>query len=622
MDDALKSLVVNDPASSPSITYHAENTLEQTMKGLKLDLQKNSHIAALLNSLKGAEIEVRVPEPLKGRIMLVEHRIEVHAKNETNMGTTYITLFTMDGIRIIDLKEIVEFIFTDPEINTDANRALNIMLQSRDSETKELNVNLPGEEGKTRKVSLSYVIPTPVWKISYRLDLSQESPFLQGWAIVDNDSDTDWEDVELALVTGKPVSFIQNLYAPYHITRPVVPLFTSGIAEAKTYDSGTPSAKVTPSRRSSSSGGGDILSQSELDSLLCQMVSSDDDYAGSSYSVSAGNIETASGRAAGDQFEFTIKTPVTLPRRQSAMLPLVEGAVAAEKMLVYSPVNSYEGEIKCPAIATELTNNTGMKLPAGVITVYDGGTYAGDSLITFFPTDEKRIISFGEDMTVTCSFKSATGHEYCAVQIKSGVMKVDTKRIDTINYRFRNATSETKKLVLEHPISPNALLIEPVEYLEKTHDLYRFEIMLLPGDTTFVIAETEPLSHETTLSRKSAVEFETHISSVYLPEVVRKKFKRAMELNQVVHEEKEKIKKLKSRIDQLYKEQDRIRKNIEAVGAQTQQGQKYLERLIGQDTEIDEAQSAIATTEQSAQDAEAAYQKYLHEIYFCSNSEG
>ena len=161
-------------------------------------------------------------------------------------------------------------------------------------------------------------------------------------------------------------------------------------------------------------------------------------------------------------------------------------------------------------------------------------------------------------------------------------------------------------------------MTEPAEYFEKTHDLYRFEIMLPQGETTFTVVETEPLSHETTLSRKTTVDFQKHISSAYLPEDVRKKFKKAVELHKAISDENKKIAEHKVRIDQLYKEQDRIRKNLEAAGTQTQQGQKYLARLAQQDIEIDEAQSAITTAENSAKDAEAIYQKYIHEIYFDS----
>lgn len=620
MNDVLKSLVVNDPASSPTMTYHAENTLEQTLKGLRLDLQKHSHIAALISSLKGTEIEVLTPEPLKGTIMMVENRAEIHKKNETNVGATYISLLTEENIRVVSLNEISGFTFTDPEINADARRALSIMLQSRNSETQNLIVSLPAIEGKTRQVSLSYVIPTPVWKVSYRLDLAQESPFLQGWAIVDNDSDTDWSEVELALVTGKPVSFVQDLYAPYHLTRPTVPLSSVGIAKAKTYDSGSKGIAYSKPILDKTLGGSDILSQSEMDSLLCS-ITSGSDYSqpeDESFSIRRGTLETASGRAAGDQFEFTIKTPVTIPRHQSAMLPLVEGSVKAEKMLVYSSIYSRDNEATHPALAAELTNNTGMKLPAGAITVYDGGTYAGDSLIAFFPEDEKRIISFGEDMTVTCSFDCEIGHEYCAVSVKSGVMKIDTKRIEKHVYRFRNASSDAKRLILEHMIDTKAKLVEPADCFDKTHELYRFEVSLPHGDTSFTVIEVEDVSNERTLAQKSRADFITQINTTHLPDALREQFKHLLELLQVMHDENEKIKTLKVRIDQLHKEQDRIRKNLEAAGPQTQQGQKYLSRLSEQDSKIDEAQNAIVAAEQSAKDADAAYQKYVSEIYFDS----
>ena len=389
--------------------------------------------------------------------------------------------------------------------------------------------------------------------------------------------------------------------------RPTVPLSSSGVAKAKTYDSGTSMMAHAPLSRS---GGGDILSQCELDSLVSSMIGPEP-----TSHVSRGVVETASGREAGDQFEFTIKTPVTLPRRQSAMLPLVEGAVEAEKMLVFSPekMKPYD---KHPAIAAKITNNTGMKLPAGAITVYDGGTYAGDSLIAFFAEDEKRIISFGEDMTVTGSLTWDSGQEYCAVQIKSGIMKVDTKLIKTTKYRFHNASQETKALTVEHEILEGATLTKPVDFKEKTHDSYRFEIALPTGETLFDVVETKQLSHTTRILNKSDQEIERHISSAYLPTKVREQFKQAMKLKQVVNDQQEKAVNLKTRIDQLCKEQDRIRKNLEVAGSQTQQGQNYLARLAQQDAEIDEAQRAIVLAEQSAKEAEYIYQKYVYELHF------
>src|SRR5581483_6983142 len=47
-------------------------------------------------------------------------------------------------------------------------------------------------------------------------------PMIQGWAVVDNTQDEDWENVRLSLIAGLPVSFVHDLYTPRYIKRPVV----------------------------------------------------------------------------------------------------------------------------------------------------------------------------------------------------------------------------------------------------------------------------------------------------------------------------------------------------------------------------------------------------------------
>src|SRR5207302_321489 len=79
-------------------------------------------------------------------------------------------------------------------------------------------------EGK-RNVRVGYVIENPIWKTSYRLVLGKEKedkPFLQGWAVVENATDEDWKDVRMALVSGRPISFMMDLYTPLYVPRPTV----------------------------------------------------------------------------------------------------------------------------------------------------------------------------------------------------------------------------------------------------------------------------------------------------------------------------------------------------------------------------------------------------------------
>jgi hypothetical protein len=71
---------------------------------------------------------------------------------------------------------------------------------------------------------VSYTIAAPIWKTTYRVVLDQEGkPFFQGWAIVDNVSEENWQNVQLSLVSGSPISFIQNLQKPFYRYRPIIP---------------------------------------------------------------------------------------------------------------------------------------------------------------------------------------------------------------------------------------------------------------------------------------------------------------------------------------------------------------------------------------------------------------
>src|SRR5208282_104101 len=90
-------------------------------------------------------------------------------------------------------------------------------------EKKKLVLHFTGT-GK-RRVRIGYILEAPVWKTSYRLVLGDASShLLQGWALVENTSDTDWRNIALMLVSGRPITFTMDLYQPLYIQRPEVQL--------------------------------------------------------------------------------------------------------------------------------------------------------------------------------------------------------------------------------------------------------------------------------------------------------------------------------------------------------------------------------------------------------------
>ena len=591
INDALKSLVINDPGqgASPSVSYPSEDTLIRTLQSLGIDLSRNPGVAEIFASQRGAEIEVSAPNPISGRILGVEKRPSVGSVLEVAPEEAFLSLHVDGSVRIIALKDIASFTFKDPALNADLKRALDLIAANRTTRNRSLLVKLPGSGNRT--VSLSYVIAVPVWKVSYRLDLGQSRPLFQGWAIIDNNSDTDWNNVELSLVSGRPVSFIQELYPPYYFNRPTLPLAIAGSAQASTYAGG-----YDRSRESDMAGRGFAVPEEAmmLDDYYYEMEMA----APSAMAKQAAppppapNVTVvqaaATGSAAGDQFAFTVKNPVTLNRRQSAMIPLINGTMGAEKSLVLSGNKALTGSIH-PDLAAELTNTTGMKLPAGPITVFDGGSYAGDALIEFFGENDKRLIKYGEDLSVTGTAALDSGTRLInTVTISGGVMIINRRQIYDRTYTVKNTAKETKRLIIEHPITGNSTLTEPKNYLEKTDSLYRF-VQTLPsnGELVFKVTEEVPIAERIVLSTLRTENFLSYSTNQEIPANVRTALARAVELRRKNDAAKQTQNDLEARRSRLVSEQDRVRQNLNAVGTGSDLGKEYMVRMTALDKEID-----------------------------------
>lgn len=598
VNDVLKSLVVRDPNTAGfSVSYDAEDTLERTLQSLSVDLSGAPSLGEILASLRGESVTVSVPERVEGRILGSE-------RVQTDKGEVWrVSLVTASGIRRISLEEIETLSFSDPALSGDLERALDVLANGAGGGLRKVRISLPGTG--TRTVSIGYVVPVPVWKAAYRLDLGRDKPFFQGWAIVDNAGSSDWKAVRLSLMNGKPVSFIQNLYNPFYINRPVVPLSIAGYAEALTYDSGfgsTMDAAAAPEYAYEEMA----MSAPAPAAKAMRSVT----MAESATPGSAGNV--ASARSAGELFEFTLPALVSLDRRQSTMLPIVETEIAGERVSVFSGSGAIGGGTVHPMLSVRLKNTSGMKLPAGPVTVFDAGTYAGDALLEFLPENETRLLAYGEDTAVSGWAELRSTREFSSVKVAKGTMTIMRKNIATTTYTLKNASSRSRTLVLEHPVTRGATLALPQSYAERTDSLYRFTVTLPSGgEVAFPVSEETPVSETVAINRLKGDSFVYYSSSRELPENVRNAIAKAAEFRKRVDVAQAALDGLISSREELVAEQERIRLNLAAAGNGTQQGKEYLKKLTASDDEIASLDDQLVKARKSFADAESAYEAYL-----------
>src|SRR5712691_1053872 len=222
INDLLKSMIVQDfdGGQVSTVTYDSRDPITRTLKSFAIDLTDNAGLGNLLWQMRGERVEVATPNLVQGVILGVETKKE-RVGDQDVIEVEYLNLLTDSGLRSIPLPQVQHLQLSNAQLNAELRQALAVLAASHDTQKKTVTLAFAGEG--SRRVRVGYIMETPVWKTSYRLVLSDtEPPFLQGWALVENTTDEDWQDVRLSLISGRPVSFTMDMYEPLYAQRPVV----------------------------------------------------------------------------------------------------------------------------------------------------------------------------------------------------------------------------------------------------------------------------------------------------------------------------------------------------------------------------------------------------------------
>ncbi len=479
MNDVLKSLTVTDGNGGKvnGVRYDSSDPLEKRLADFPFQLGAGASLAAFLDQMKGARIELKLGAgDAAGTI------ISARVVQESDKSQREVLVLLMDSgdIRSFDLGAASAVKLSDPKLQSQLAAYLTVLNQSHARDRRSVYIDAVGSG--TRKLSASYMTPAAVWKSSYRLMFGAAGePTLEGWAIVDNTSGDDWNNVRLAVVSGKPVSFITQLYAPRYVQRPYAELAENQAAAPVVYQGAMEAAKdEVTSKAAPAPAAAQRFARRDGGGLGGCAVAW---RRRSSYRPS---IATSPMRAqAGELFEYSFAAPVTVKQGESAMLPFLQQKIGARKLLVYS--ESYGLN---PRDAAELTNNTGKTLDGGPITVYDAGTYAGEALVETLPMSDKRLISYGVDLgtRVTTAFDSSQA-VVREIHFQRGILTARSAMQETKTYTIKNVDAKAKTLVIEHAQRPGYTLLER-KPSETTPNAYRFEVKLAASGTeTFPVRE-------------------------------------------------------------------------------------------------------------------------------------
>jgi hypothetical protein len=638
VDDVLKSMVVLDLGQGRIGAVSYNSSLPASARTAEIPFSVNAQttntggIAGVLSQLQGAKVAVTTKAGAAiGSILTVEKRSTIVEANKPPVSQQFLVIASDNGeISNFDMDEIKSVKLLEDDTRKDISEFANATASTRRRDAKTITVTSQGSG--QREMMVSYTIAAPIWKTTYRVVLDDKGkPFFQGWAIVDNVSDEDWQNVQLSLISGTPISFIQPIQKPMYRYRPIVPIPQDLNLQPQIYEpqsgfqvdgaSGTENKLLVDGQEVNGYRSGQInttngsvgssITQQQVNQLPLNgrnsqnlMALQTSPSAQSNY-MSGGVVTTtvsealtnngggvttaASGEELGDLFEYRIEQPITVLRDRSALIPIIQTKMDGERVAIYNETVRRDR----PMGGMLLNNTSNLTFEGGSLTVIDRDAYAGEALMERLKPKESRLISFALDLGTLVTLENKENNEPAKlVKVLNGVFQVHYFQSNKKIYHIANQTDKIKTLYLEYPIRQGwDLSPETPKPDITTNRYYRFRVSLQPFEKTdLVVAERQPLMDGYQLTALTYRDLELFLSRRYIDENTRTRLQKLIDLRSKINLIEVKLTAFDDEEEKISEDQKRLRENIETL-SKTPEAKtlitRYVDKVNSQETRLE-----------------------------------
>lgn len=602
INDLLKSLVVQDldGGTIDSVTYAATGPLNRQLSSFQIDLSGTPSLASLLGQLKGARISIETDDvdPIVGTVVGIDERSV--ADGDVEVAKAFVTLFTGSSLASVAIDDVTNFEILDEKLRDELAAALEAVAAARDKDKRSVGLSFQGEG--ERRVRVGYVVETPVWKTSYRLLLGDE-PTMQGWAIVENQTDFDWQDVRLGLVSGRPISFEMPLGDPLYADRPQVEVPKPPSVRPRAYGGGTRASALRDAPMSRAS----LPATAAMESMdQSPNFQSKADYSG----LQAGSVQ-GSSTDRGALFEYRVAS-VSIDRQTSAMIPVISETVKAEPVSLFDPSQNLSN----PMTAVLFENVTDKHLPAGPVTVFDAEGYAGEAQITDVPGGQSRLIAFGVDLDLLVRAEGLDGEEVItAGSISDGVLTLQRRLRQQVTYVIDNQADEEKTVILLHRVDDSEIEGDLKPYEETDDGIGRFRVTAAVGVTEAPIVRSRILENRYRLFDNEDLEQLVFLTERgELPAELREAMTEAAAKLRAVNDSQRTIDAIENELETIADEQGRLRKNMDNVDRGSDYYKRLLKKLNDQETRIEELRTRRTEVAAERDKRREAYREFIRSL--------
>jgi hypothetical protein len=285
----------------------------------------------------------------------------------------------------------------------------------------------------------------------------------------------------------------------------------------------------------------------------------------------------AEGKSAGDFFEYKIKQKITIGKNQSALVPILQAHIDAEKVTLWNAESA-------PLRALWIKNTSGQVLDAGSFNVLEAETFVGEGVLETIHPDERRLLSYAGDAAVHVKYTDESSEKpFSRIRIAKGIMLMTKEEHKTNKFTIRNADTEPRQVVVEYPAEEGWKLSQGTPQPEESTESYhRFRVPVDAGKTAELTVEVvHPNEVRYELTNLDDDEVGLLVQQNRVTPAMHQVFDRILKQEEKIGGIASEIADRKRESDQIATDQNRIRENMKALKGSSEE-KALLQRYVGQ----------------------------------------
>lgn len=316
----------------------------------------------------------------------------------------------------------------------------------------------------------------------------------------------------------------------------------------------------------------------------------------------------------GDLFEYKLKDPITILKNRSALVPIVQSNIGAEKVSIWNDRLGTRAQR-----ALWLNNSTGLTLDGGSFSVMEEETFAGEGIFEPIRPGEKRLVSFATDLALIVSAKTGSEQQQVTrVRISRGVMTQEHEVRERRTYTMRNEDTSPRTVILEHPVRNGYQLRSEARPVETTADWMRFRVPVEPKQSaTFVVDEARPVQQTFMLTNITPDQLQLFVRQRSIDSTVEEALRKILAQKAVVAGLNGRKEDADSEMTKIFDDQQRLRENMKALKGSPEEKallQRYTGQLNQQETRLDELRKQVADLEKQEEAAQQSLNQMIQEL--------